>query len=567
MYRKSNSQEYSTHYLAWPDTILRLCPLCRSPLRFAHAGNGKVIRTLDGQIHQIIYYYTCFSEKCENYNRYFNPAPRYDFSRSHFSQDVMERISREIFIFEQNPEQIFKRLSLDYSLEISLRTVQRIYNDLMLAKTHQIDTNTKEIVSKQKEILLATDGQDPGKGYSAIWTFTDLISNRILRTEIVDTMPAERLRAIIDQILEEFGVSLAGVVSDKQNNLTKCMNAYFPQIPHQYCTFHFCNHLWEHLEMFDSSIFKALNKAVTGLTIYSGNLHLPVAFEGHGNQAVGDIFKDLVQDFRKMLRIRSKKFEFLRGLWLYRNLVRCIRGMEEYFPYLGNNMRIEKIYRRTYRILKEQLLSLRDDFFHALFLYDAFKLMYHRIYSSNSSKELKIKEISQIFQHIWAIVRLEQPDLEKKDLRAFNARSSSKFHEILAEWVRLWENYSVGLFSYYKFPLTVRTNSAEEQRFSIEKSKIIKRLSNKNIGFFLETRGEQYLRIITAESEELQAEITSVLMDDIMNTLRKDFQDRIHHQAETWTVKSEIFEGFSTVLKKYHPKWRNIVIKKKIDNT
>ena len=94
-----------------------------------------------------------------------------------------------------------------------------MYKDLLAAKAHQIDENTKEIIKKQSEIILALDGQDPGEGYPAIWAFTDLISNRLLRTTIKNSMPSEQINKEIQQILVDYSVNLAGIVSDKQKNI------------------------------------------------------------------------------------------------------------------------------------------------------------------------------------------------------------------------------------------------------------------------------------------------------------------------------------------------------------
>ena len=154
-----------------------------------------------------------------------------------------------------------------------------------------------------------------------------------------------------------------------------------------------------------------------------------------------------------------------------------------------------------------------------------------------------------------------------EDLRAFMPKSSSSFVKILAEWTRLWKSYSPGLFSYYQFPKIVRTNTLEEQAFSVEKSKIIKRLCNKNIGFFLEIHGELYLRLVHAEIEELQAPITETIVSSIFKTLKSDFQKKISAKTELWTIKSESYSGYDSVLSKYHPNWRKIQLKKKISKT
>ena len=76
------------------------CDICGTPVKFAHSDNGKLVHSLDEIIHQVVNYYTCPNSKCENYDRYFNPTTRFDFSQKHWGKEVLDRIARELFVFE-----------------------------------------------------------------------------------------------------------------------------------------------------------------------------------------------------------------------------------------------------------------------------------------------------------------------------------------------------------------------------------------------------------------------------------------------------------------------------------
>lgn len=274
-------------------------------------------------------YYQCTNSERLDAQQYFNPAHRKDFRKSRYGSDVIERISKEIFIFEQNTKHIHKHLTIEYNLSISLRTIQRFYDDIMVAKSNQIDQTTVKIINTQSEILLALHGQNPGIGYLAIWSFRDFISNRLLHNSLVDSMPSEQIQVEINTIIENYNEKLSRVVSDKQNNIVKCMREYFLVFPHQYCTFYFCTHLWDHIGgMFDSQLYKKLKKIVLKQYIFSGNPNSQIVFEKQRNLNLKILFDPIRKNLKKMIHIRSKKFEFLKGLWLCRNLKNYVQNLD-----------------------------------------------------------------------------------------------------------------------------------------------------------------------------------------------------------------------------------------------
>ena len=104
----------------------------------------------------------------------FNPAPKFDYSNRHFGADVFAFITEEFLIFKQKLDQIHQRLTLKYRLDISIDTIRRICDDILRLKALKIDEKSVELVQKQGFILLAFDGQDPGRDAPFIWCFVDL---------------------------------------------------------------------------------------------------------------------------------------------------------------------------------------------------------------------------------------------------------------------------------------------------------------------------------------------------------------------------------------------------------
>lgn len=551
MRRSAKSNKYVTKYLAWPDTIISLCNLCKSPLKFAHAGSGKLVHGLHGDTHQVLYYYNCSNEKCENHTKYFNPTPRYDYSKCYYGQDVINRINREIQLFKQNPEQIHLRLTLDYELDISLRTVERIYNDCIMLKSNQIDETTKQEMEGSKGIILAADAQDPGAGKTAIWLFTDCITGRLLDTRQINSMPSNKLHHVIEEILKHYDTNLLGFVSDKQNNLVKCMKDYFPDIPHQFCTWHFANNLWEHLDIFDSQIYSKLKSVLRSLNIHKVDSTKTIVLNKKEKVNLRGFFNDIDLDFQKMLNFRSKKFTKLKGLALYRVLKRYIAEIgEKIFDY-SEKSRFYKILSKIVISLEIELKALHSHFFEDLLMYDTFKVLYELIYHPYIEKANRIQQLDNVFGKCWAVAKIKKPELNLKDLRAFNPKASSTCSQILGEWCRLWNSYLPGLFTYYDFPIDQRTNIAQEQAFSQELSKINRRMANSEISYMQELQGDFYLRFSHCSSSELQEDVVTRYMDDEIQTLRSAYHQKVSDIAKKWFYTSDPLQGFQVTIKKY----------------
>ena len=548
MYKSAYSDEYTTDYLSWPEEIPRVCDLCHQPLKFAFADNGKTVTNLDSIIHQVIYWYTCENEKCANYKHYFNPAPRYDFGKSYFGKDVLQRVAKELITFKQNPEQIQFRLKMDYEVDIDLRTVQRMCRDILLVKSNEIDQTTKEMIKKNSGIIIAADAQKPGLKYEGLWLFTDAITGRLLHTETRGSMKNDELHEVIERILKKFGVKLLGAVSDKQNNLEKCFKEYYSQIPHQFCTFHFIDHLWKHLETFDSKIYQRLNNTVQGLYIKVKSTSQPVYFEGLGLKSVQDVFAPIIEDLDRMCNIRNKKFELLHGLILYRNLKRYVYQIEAKIADRVPTLRIEKLLSRMLPGLKTDLEDLVPEFREDLYMFDIFQLIYQMIYAPTPFRAEKQEHLDYIFGQVWAVAKSKDSSLELDKLISFLPATSSSCSKILGEWVRLWQSYLPGLFSYYDFPKLIQTNSAQERAFSKEKMTLIRRMAKKEVGPMLVFQGELYLRLFHCDPNELTHDIVHEYAQVELKMLRNEYHEKTAKLMKEWAYLDQQYRGINQIL-------------------
>lgn len=549
---KSDSADYQTERISYPSSLDKQCVLCNSKVKFAYPDGGKMVRTLEGKVYQIVNYYKCSNPECKFHLNAFNPSPRFDYSNRHFGADVFRLISDEFLLYELNPEQITKRLNKKYAVDISDDTVLRMCDDILKLKSLKIDERTLEIIADQKFMLLGFDGQDPGSGLSAIWSFKDIISNRILATYKFESLDYQVLHETIEKIREMYGVKIIGWISDKQNVITACHDLFYHDVPHQYCQYHFLNNIWSHLTSFDSKVYSYLKKTVRGLYIHTASKSSKVMFERVGKVSVREVFKNTDKDLQSMIRVRNKRFKELRGTWFYEELEKYVEELENVNVKVDPSYRFAKILTKTINVLRIALEYIKPTYLNAKDLSVIFQSIRNGLFKEKfSTIEDREKHLSGVFENISSKIKKEYPEIVLEDCKSFIANKKSEKPEILGEWYRLWNSYRPGLFIYAKFPIKEKTNNPSENGFSRQKQAIFNRVAKSMVGHMVATRGEDYLRIKHCTPEELEEDIVEQYCEEVVRELREKLQEDIKNSTSLWKIRERLRRGITIDYKKY----------------
>ena len=551
MNRKTYSDDYDTVRFSYPPGLDNKCIICGKEVKYCYSDNGKLVHTLEGDIYQVVNYYSCINEECEMSKVAFNPSPRFDYSGRHFGSDVFRFISNEFLVFKQKPDQILLRLKLEHQLDISIDTVRRMYEDVLQLKSKQIDERTEEIIQNQGFILLGLDGQDPGGDASSIWCFMDLVSNRILATRKFDSLDHEKLRETIEEIENLYGVKIIGWVSDKQNVITKCHDEYYPDIPHQYCQFHFLRNTWRHLAALDSNVYLPLKKAINGLYIHSASKSTKVHFENVGKASVRDAFENTDKELQTMLKVKNKTLKELRGTWLYETLEKYANDMNTVCNTLDPTFRFTKIMKNTITTLNEALAGVKQYYEDSKLLFEYFQKIRTVFGKKTLSHEENVEQLTEIYDELFAIAKEKDPTIKLDECKAFLPSKKKTTVEILGEWCRLWKSYLPGLFEYYKFPKAVKTNLDVEKAFSVEKQAIYSRVAKANVWRMVATRGEDYLRIKHCELDELASDIVFQYSEEVIRQLRKQLSATMREISAIGRARSKQYREFDVDVNKY----------------
>ena len=552
MKRETYSEEYETVRISYPSEWNFACPSCGEKVKFKYPDDGKLVHTLKGPINQVINLYSCINLECEFNQIAFNPCPRFDYSQRTYGADVFRFIAEDFLIYELKPGQIFKRLTKKYQLKISKDTVRRICDDILKLKSLKIDEKTLEIIKKQGYILLGFDGQNPGGDAPSIWCFMDLISNRILATYKFDMLDYKILHQTIEEIQEFYGVKMIGWVSDKQTLITKCHDTFYPEIPHQYCQYHFLRNIWNHSEALDSNTYLSLKKVVNSLDIHIRSNSSLVFFEGLGKKSVREVFKGVDKDLQKMIKGRNKTFKNLRGIRLFEELTEYQHRMVDILADKDPALRFTIILTKTSLDLKSALDEVESYYKASQELNQYFQQIREAFGNENTSQKEKKNTIAKIYEDIFSKARKDNPKLNLADCRTFLPNKKKSKTDIMAEWCRLWESYLPGLFQYYNFPVEIKTNNSLEQGFSTQKQALFNRVAKANIIHMITTRGEDYLRIKHCDPEELESDIIKEYTDEVMKELRAQLRADIKERTATWRTKRNSYMGLEIIADGYY---------------
>jgi hypothetical protein len=358
-------------------------------------------------------------------------------------------------------------------------------------------------------------------------------------------------------------------------------DTFYAEIPHQYCHFHFLQNLWNHIEVKDGNVHKELSKAVNNLYILTISKTSKIFFEGIGKAPIREVFQEVEQSLRTLVKARTRKFEHLRGIEIYERLSRYVEETDQVLAAEDPDRKIVQLMNKTADSLRYALKETENHYKECVELYKVFQSIRRSLGKELDSekaeekealdlKEEKLKVLDEHFEEIWEKVKGHEGIMEKSQLRTFLPQKDTPANTIKQEWVRLYNSYRRGLCAYYDFPIHAKTNSPMETKFSQEKSIFISRVGKEQIGSQIRIRGEHVLKQLYAGKQEIKGIIESMGTDydraQILTELNalacrtmeetKLWKNAIH---ETLGLKSVLAKGKKSPKKESRTKKNNFV--------
>ncbi len=540
-----------TAYVPYPHEMAGKCFCCGEPMEGGgYVTAGHRYRDFAGEVNEIRRMLKCANPECELHGVAYNPTPGGALPYKRFSLAVWKWIAEEAKLHNQNPRQIRDRAQEQFDISISENTIRNYIDEIDILLGNEIDEKTRRLLLVQGVIVLALDGQKPDENGKALWIFVDLVSNRVLKVAILESADSGTLHALVEAILQQYHVKMVGMVSDKQNNLTKLRDDWYPAVPHQFCHFHFLQNLWNHAEVKDCGLHQQLAKGVKHLYITSASKQAKVEVAGRGKLPVREVFKKVEGELRRLVKTRTKKFDNLRGVEAY-------EGVRAYVDQMVTTLARADGQQKGIALLNAAAAELQALLGDARGTYDACKELDTRFQEIRQwlgkdcpSKGAKLSSGDHLFSKLWQGVKGAGGVTERTNLRTFLPHKDTPLAKIEQEFVRLYDSYRPGLFAYFDFPAPVKTNSVMEESIGLEKGRLRQRNGKANVGMQVRIRGEYELKQVYAGKDEVRGIIKRMgpqySLEDLKTGLLQLAARRNAETAEWRTEKDK--SGFKDVV-------------------
>jgi hypothetical protein len=483
-----------TIHTYWESEAGMYCPLCGNKLRHEFNDGGREVITLNGPIWVVTNYYGCINLGCD-LHKAFPITHSSCIKRKRHSVEVWAKVIQHHFKFHLNYSQVAELIWSDWEIAISESTVRNICQYFEMAGLQHKNREAREKIRKSGKIFLSLDGAQPIEGESALWIFTDRVTDTVLLARLLESAPAELLQQIYTEIEEKFGVPVVAVVSDKQPNIVNSVKLFNPNIPHVYCQYHFLNHIAAPINAKDSHLRTTLKKTIRSFSLVQNEPTEIKDIEVTKDSPVAEVFQPIVEELKCAISARGNQFDTFTGKEAYLNLEYVLNRLEEYqldvFPkkvvrsfhaLIGS---IKKLLNAT-KPLYDEICDLLHDFQWLR------AILSHREWSSNQIKKWVEK---------WLLVlhkRLERISIEHhaENLKWQYPCSEITVQEVWQQWIRLEHSYRDGLYCAYDNPDLEFTNNAKEQLIHHTKAHFKSLLGRQNVARAYQSRGSIYAHLI-----------------------------------------------------------------------
>jgi hypothetical protein len=247
---------------------LRLnCPHCGRRM-WADYNNHRTITTLDGLVRLTLKIRRCRHRGCSAYLRPYRPEAegRYALPQHEFGLDVIARVGALRYAEHRSIPEIHQQL-LARNLSICERTVTNLLDryDELLAVSLADTARLRELLAKQRRVILALDGRQPDVGHEVLWVLRDCISGEVLLAKSLLSARQEDLAALLTTVREQLPVPVEGVIADGPQSIRKAVAQALPDVPHPLCQFHYLREAARPIYEADRHAKKQLKKRVRGV--------------------------------------------------------------------------------------------------------------------------------------------------------------------------------------------------------------------------------------------------------------------------------------------------------------
>jgi hypothetical protein len=245
------------------------CPHCESKLIRAHASWKKKIATLQGVIQVSNMAYRCSNPHCSHLQARYRSAEaeKLCMKFTTYGFDVLCLVGELRFKHHRTRQEIADELQAR-GVKTSDRNAQMLYERYLALLSASLDDHIRtelQLVSQQNGgLLLSMDGVQPEKGNETLYVIREVNSGTVLVAKNVKSSSSQELQQLIQPIIE-LGYPIIGIVSDGQQSIRLAFETLLPDVPYQYCQYHYLKDIAKPVVDCDRKLKTELKKNLRGI--------------------------------------------------------------------------------------------------------------------------------------------------------------------------------------------------------------------------------------------------------------------------------------------------------------
>jgi hypothetical protein len=248
---------------------IQVCPHCQTKLNRSHHAWKKRIYTLSGLIRAWSYAYKCPNPECLFKDAVYRSAEaeRLCLKHSSYGFDVLALVGELRFKHHMTRQEITEEL-VRRGIYTSERHAQRLYERYVTLLRASVTESTKNVLQQVVEqnggLILSIDGIQPEKGNETLYVIREVFSGTILAAQNLKSSAAKELEAFILPVIK-LDFPIIGIVSDGQQSIRMAMEALLPDVPYQYCQYHYLKDIAKPIVEKDRKLKTELKKNLRGI--------------------------------------------------------------------------------------------------------------------------------------------------------------------------------------------------------------------------------------------------------------------------------------------------------------
>uniref|UniRef100_UPI00056877E0 transposase n=1 Tax=Paenibacillus zanthoxyli TaxID=369399 RepID=UPI00056877E0 len=145
-----------------------------------------------------------------------------------------------------------------------MRLYERYLTLLRASVTNHLRKTLAEVVQEHGGLLLSMDGVQPEKGNETLYVVREGFSGSILAAKNLKSGSAEELKRLLEPV-EQLGFPVIGLLSDGQHSIRLAMSGMWPEVPYQYCQYHYLKDIAKPVMELDRKLKTGIKKNLRGI--------------------------------------------------------------------------------------------------------------------------------------------------------------------------------------------------------------------------------------------------------------------------------------------------------------